>query len=119
MALVPGLPGSLTASIHAAATDVDHLDDLVGALQHKVGRVVWNQFPTGVAVTHAMHHAGPYPASTFVQHTSVGSAAIARFVRPVTFQNAPQALLPEPLRDENPHGRWRLVDGRMTRDAIG
>ena len=119
VALVPALPGSLTASIHAADADVEHLDDLVGALQRRVGRVVWNQFPTGVAVTHAMHHAGPYPASTFVQHTSVGSAAIARFVRPVTFQNAPQALLPEPLRDENPHGRWRLVDGRMTRDAIG
>jgi acyl-CoA reductase-like NAD-dependent aldehyde dehydrogenase len=118
VALVPGLPGSLTASIHAAASDVDHLDDLVGSLQHKVGRVVWNQFPTGVAVTHAMHHAGPYPASTFVQHTSVGSAAIARFVRPVTFQNAPQALLPEPLRDENPHQRWRLVDGQLTREAI-
>ena len=119
VALVPDLPGSLTASIHAADAEVDHLDDLVGALQHKVGRVVWNQFPTGVAVTHAMHHAGPYPASTFVQHTSVGSAAIARFVRPVTFQNAPQALLPEPLRDDNPHGRWRLVDGQLTQDPIG
>ena len=118
-ALVPGLPGSLTASIHATDGDVAHLDDLVGALQHKVGRVVWNQFPTGVAVTHAMHHAGPYPASTFVQHTSVGSAAIARFVRPVTFQNAPQALLPEPLRDDNPHGRWRLVAGQLTQDPIG
>ncbi len=118
-ALVPGLPGSLTASIHATEADVPHLDDLVVALQHKVGRVVWNQFPTGVAVTHAMHHAGPYPASTFVQHTSVGSAAIARFVRPVAFQNAPQALLPEPLRDENPHGRWRLVNGRLTQDSVG
>ena len=117
-ALVPDLPGSLTASIHAAGADVDHLDDLVAALQHKVGRVVWNQFPTGVAVTHAMHHAGPYPASTFVQHTSVGSAAIARFVRPVTFQNAPQALLPAPLRDDNPHGRWRLVDGQLTQEAL-
>ena len=118
VSLVPDLPGSLTASIHAAGADVDHLDDLVAALQHKVGRVVWNQFPTGVAVTHAMHHAGPYPASTFVQHTSVGSAAIARFVRPVTFQNAPQALLPAPLRDDNPHGRWRLVDGQLTREAL-
>lgn len=117
--LAAGLPGSLAASIHATEAEIDHLADLVAILQHRAGRVLWNQFPTGVAVTHAMHHAGPYPASTFVQHTSVGTAAIARFVRPVVYQNAPQALLPAPLRDENPSRRWRLVDGRLTREAIG
>jgi NADP-dependent aldehyde dehydrogenase len=118
-ALVPTLDGSLTASIHAAAADVDQLDALVDALTHRAGRVVWNQVPTGVAVTPAMHHGGPYPASTSARDTSVGTAAIARFVRPVAYQNAPQALLPEPLRDANPTSRWRLVDGAWTRAPIG
>jgi 2,5-dioxopentanoate dehydrogenase len=117
--IAAGLPGSLTASVHAVEDEVDRVADLVATLQHRVGRVLWNQFPTGVAVTHAMHHAGPYPASTFVQHTSVGTAAIARFIRPVVYQNTPQALLPEPLRDANPSRRWRLVDGHLTREAIG
>ncbi len=116
--IAAGLPGSLTASVHAVEDEIDRIDELVATLQHRVGRVLWNQYPTGVAVTPAMHHAGPYPASTFVQHTSVGTAAIARFVRPVVYQNAPQALLPQPLRDENPSRRWRLVDGHLTRDAI-
>jgi NADP-dependent aldehyde dehydrogenase len=118
-ALVSALDGSLTASIHAADGDVDHLDALVDALTHRAGRVVWNQVPTGVAVTHAMHHGGPYPASTSARDTSVGTAAIARFVRPVVYQNTPQALLPEPLRDANPTSRWRLVDGAWTRDPVG
>ena len=116
--IAAGLPGSLTASVHAVEDEIDRIVELVATLQHRVGRVLWNQYPTGVAVTHAMHHAGPYPASTFVQHTSVGTAAIARFVRPVVYQNAPQALLPQPLRDENPSRRWRLVDGHLTREAI-
>ncbi len=117
-ALVPTLDGSLTASIHGAVTDVDQLEALVDALTHRVGRVVWNQVPTGVAVSHAMHHGGPYPASTSARDTSVGSAAIARFVRPVVYQSTPQALLPEPLRDANPTSRWRLVDGAWTRAPV-
>jgi hypothetical protein len=95
------------------------LGDLVDALTHRAGRVVWNQVPTGVAVTHAMHHGGPYPASTSARDTSVGTAAIARFVRPVVYQNTPQALLPEPLRDANPTSRWRLVDGAWTQAPLG
>jgi 2,5-dioxopentanoate dehydrogenase len=118
VAIAAELPGSLTASVHAVEGDVDRVADLVATLQHRVGRVLWNQFPTGVAVTPAMHHGGPYPASTFVQHTSVGTAAIARFVRPVVYQNTPQALLPAPLRDANPSERWRLVDGHLTRDDL-
>src|SRR6056297_813235 len=118
-ALVTTLDGSLTASIHATQADVDHLGDLVDALTHRAGRVAWNQVPTGVAVTHAMHHGGPYPASTSARDTSVGTAAIARFVRPVAYQNTPQALLPEPLTDANPTSRWRLVDGAWTQAPVG
>jgi 2,5-dioxopentanoate dehydrogenase len=118
-ALAPTLDGSLTASIHATDAEVADLADLVDALTHRAGRVVWNQVPTGVAVTHAMHHGGPYPASTSARDTSVGTAAIARFVRPVVYQNAPQSLLPEPLRDANPTSRWRLVDGAWTQAPVG
>ncbi|MFP4235579.1 MAG: aldehyde dehydrogenase (NADP(+)) [Nitriliruptoraceae bacterium] len=119
VALTPTLDGSLTASIHAAEAEVDDLGDLVDALTHRAGRIVWNQVPTGVAVTPAMHHGGPYPASTSARDTSVGTAAIARFLRPVVYQNAPEALLPEPLRDANPTSRWRLVDGEWTNASVG
>ncbi len=80
-------------------------------LVEKAGRVVWNGFPTGVAVTAAQHHGGPYPATTFPAHTSVGTAAITRFLRAVAFQDAPQELLPPELRDDNPLGLLRQVDG--------
>ncbi len=117
-ALAGELDGSLTACVHAAAAEHDHLGVLLDRLSTRVGRVVLDQFPTGVSVSPAMQHGGPYPASTSAQHTSVGSAAIERFLRPVTYQNCPQPLLPAPLRDENPAGRWRLVDGQLTRDAV-
>ena len=71
------------------------------------GRVVFDGFPTGVAVTHGMHHGGPYPATSAPAHTSVGMTAIRRFLRPVAWQNAPAAVLPPELRDENPLGIWR------------
>ena len=80
-------------------------------LRRKAGRLVFNGFPTGVEVCHAMHHGGPYPATTDPRETSVGSAAILRFARPVCYQDFPQAALPEELRDENPRGIWRMVDG--------
>jgi NADP-dependent aldehyde dehydrogenase len=73
--------------------------------------VLWNQWPTGVSVTYAMQHGGPYPATTSVQTTSVGTSALQRFLRPVSYQNVPQSLLPPPLRDDNP---WRIpqrIDG--------
>jgi len=73
--------------------------------------VIWNGWPTGVAVTHAMTHGGPYPATTASLHTSVGSTAIRRFLRPVSFQSVPQSLLPRELRDGNPLGLPRRVNG--------
>jgi NADP-dependent aldehyde dehydrogenase len=81
------------------------------AAEH-AGRVLWNQWPTGVSVTHAQQHGGPYPATTAPGTTSVGTAAISRFLRPVAYQGLPQALLPDAVQDANPLGiATRLVDG--------
>ena len=115
------LPGQLTATIHGEIEDpgdVELAGRLVDALTDKVGRIVWNGFPTGVAVTHAMQHGGPYPASTDSRTTSVGPAAMRRFLRPVSFQGLPAGLLPEPLQDENPSGRLRRLDGEWSRESL-
>ena len=102
--------GQLTATIHG--TDSCHVAALVEVLARKAGRVVWNQWPTGVSVTHAQQHGGPYPATTAAGSTSVGTAAIERFLRPVAYQGFPQHLLPEALQEDNPLQVPRLVDGR-------
>jgi len=81
-------------------------------LSEKAGRILWNQWPTGVAVTYAQHHGGPYPASTASSTTSVGTAAIERFLRPVAYQGFPQHLLPTELQDENPLGVPQMINGR-------
>ncbi|HEY2042427.1 MAG TPA: aldehyde dehydrogenase (NADP(+)) [Jatrophihabitans sp.] len=96
------LPGSLTASIHAADTEVADARPLTDALEPLVGRLIMNGWPTGVAVCWAMHHGGPWPASTAAQHTSVGATAIRRWLTPVVYQDWPEALLPAELRDDNP-----------------
>jgi NADP-dependent aldehyde dehydrogenase len=97
--------GSLTATVHTGADeDSEWLRALVTVLRELAGRVLFNGWPTGVAVTPAMQHGGPFPATTNETTTSVGTAAIARFLRPVTYQDCPPALLPEPLRDDNPWG---------------
>ena len=86
--------------------------ELLTVLTQIAGRVLWNQWPTGVSVTYAQHHGGPYPATTAVTSTSVGTAAITRFLRPVAFQNLPQHLLPAELQDANPLGLPQMIDGR-------
>lgn len=113
-----GLVGHLTASVHGTPGELAAAQGLVRVLERKVGRVVFNGFPTGIEVCHAMHHGGPYPATTDVHYTSIGSASIDRFVRPVCFQDAPQPALPLELRDRNERGIWRLVDGQRTRDDV-
>ena len=105
------LHGHLTATVHGTEEDLAEYRDLVDILQTKVGRVVFNGFPTGVDVCPSMQHGGPYPATTDARTTSVGSAAIERFARPVAYQDAPEALLPNALREGNPLGILRLVDG--------
>ena len=109
--LVRGLHGNLTATLHAEASEVLGLAGLVAELREKVGRLIWNGYPTGVAVTHAMVHGGPYPATTLPLHTSVGTAAIKRFLRPVAYQSYPAELLPPELQEGNPLRIMRLVDG--------
>jgi len=105
------LEGQLTATIHGLPEELNAQRELVEILAVKAGRVVFNGFPTGVEVAHAMTHGGPYPSTSDGRSTSVGTRAIERFLRPVSFQNFPEAALPEELREANPRGLWRLVDG--------
>jgi alpha-ketoglutaric semialdehyde dehydrogenase len=112
------IPGQLTTSIWANQTDVAEFGDLFNILEEKAGRLMINNMPTGVEVTHAMLHGGPYPATTDSRSTSVGSQAIYRYTRPVCFQNFPQELLPAELQNDNPLQIWRKVDGELTKDKI-
>jgi len=114
LAVARALEGQLTAAVHAEAHEHGALGELVATLAERAGRLVFDGYPTGVAVTDAMHHGGPYPATTSPLHTSVGSTAIRRFLRPVAYQGAPRALLPPALHDENPLGIPRQVDGTWT-----
>lgn len=112
------IPGQLTATLHTATSDLNDAAAIADALTQRVGRLLWNGFPTGVEVCPAMVHGGPYPATTDARSTSVGTAAIERFVRPVCFQNAPQDLLPVELQNGNPRGIWRLLDGELSKNAV-
>jgi len=117
--LAKTLEGHLTSTLHATEDDLRQYGDLVPILEGKVGRLVLNGFPTGVEVCHAMHHGGPYPATTDVRETSVGSAAVRRFARPVCYQDFPDTALPVELRNSNSRGIWRLINGEFTRDDVG
>jgi len=112
------LPGQLTATLHAGADEQELSARVSAILVEKAGRVLYDGFPTGVAVTWAMQHGGPYPATTDPAHTSVGMTGTRRFMRPVVWQSAPAHVLPLQLRDDNPLGIWRRVDGVLTRDAV-
>ncbi|MEB0009800.1 aldehyde dehydrogenase (NADP(+)) [Pseudomonas sp. RTB3] len=112
------LHGQLTATLIAEAGDLQTHGELLSVLEQKVGRVLFNGYPTGVEVCDAMVHGGPYPATSDARGTSVGSVAIERFLRPVCYQNCPDALLPEPLKDANSLGIARLVDGNSTRQPL-
>lgn len=114
-AVARALDGQLTATVHGEASEMAAHDSLVAILERKAGRLIFNGFPTGVEVCAAMQHGGPYPATTDARSTSVGSAAIERFVRPVAYQNWPLSALPAELQDANPRGVWRLVDGVRSR----
>ena len=107
------LAGQLTATIMGDEVEATDFSNLIHVLQEKVGRLIFNGVPTGVAVCHAMQHGGPYPASTDSRFTSVGTSAIKRFARPITFQNTPQSFLPAALKDGNPLNIWRTVDGEF------
>ncbi|MEV1146823.1 aldehyde dehydrogenase (NADP(+)) [Micromonospora sp. NPDC049799] len=109
------VPGALTTGVHAErGQDTDLVRAVLDLAVARSGRVVFNGWPTGVAVTWAMHHGGPWPATTAPLHTSVGVAAARRFLRPVAWQDVPDDLLPEALREANPLGLPRRVDGVLT-----
>jgi 2,5-dioxopentanoate dehydrogenase len=116
--IASSLPGSLTATIFGSEQDLHDYADLLAILEAKAGRLVLNGYPTGVEVTYAMNHGGPYPATTDPKFTSVGTASIARFLRPVCYQNFPQAILPVELRDVNERRIWRTIDGVLTKDNL-
>lgn len=119
-AALGALPGQLTCSLHAQPdAEPEAAAALAARLSSICGRLVFDGFPTGVAVNWAMVHGGPWPATSAPQHTSVGMTAVRRFLRPVAWQDAPDALLPPELRDANPRGIWRRVDGELTRAAAG
>ena len=117
-ATVDALEGNLTSTVHAEADELEDIGELLHQLREKAGRVIWNGFPTGVAVVQAMQHGGPYPATTAPGTTSVGMNAIYRFMRPIAFQNVPDALLPDALKDGNPLGILRLVDDLYTNEPV-
>jgi len=111
------LVGNLTATIHAEAAEEQAAAAIISVLREKVGRIIWNGFPTGVEVVYAMQHGGPYPATTAPATTSVGKTAIKRFLRPVAYQDLPDALLPPALQRANPLGIWRIVDDEWTKGS--
>jgi NADP-dependent aldehyde dehydrogenase len=113
LAVARHLEGQLTATVHATAADRELAGSLLPTLERKAGRVLFNGFPTGVEVSHAMVHGGPFPATSDSRSTSVGATAIERFLRPVCYQDVPAELLPESLRDDNPLGLARMVDGTL------
>ena len=118
LAAVRSLPGSLTATVHGTDDDARAPWPVADSLRERAGRLVWNGWPTGVAVTWAMHHGGPWPATTASQHTSVGMTAIRRFLRPLAYQDVPATLLPDALQDANPLGILRRVDGVATTESF-
>lgn len=113
-----GLHGQLTATLIAEPDDLAAFAELVPVLEQKAGRLLLNGYPTGVEVCDAMVHGGPYPATSDARGTSVGTLAIDRFLRPVCYQNYPDALLPQALRNANPLGIQRLLNGCSTTQAI-
>ncbi len=114
LAVAKALEGQLTATLMATIDDINQHDSLVEAIKNICGRLIYNGVPTGVEVCLSMQHGGPFPATTDSRFTSVGADGIIRFVRPVAFQNWPNELLPDELKDENPLKLWRTINGELT-----
>jgi alpha-ketoglutaric semialdehyde dehydrogenase len=113
VAAAESIEGQLTATIHADATETEDVRRLLPVLERRVGRILYNGWPTGVEVNHSMVHGGPFPSTSDSRTTSVGTLAISRFLRPVAYQNLPDELLPAPLADANPWNEVRSIDGRI------
>ncbi len=115
---IAGLEGQLVGTIHGTEAEIKQYTSLVKTLEGRSGRLVFNGFPTGVDVCHAMVHGGPYPATSDGRSSSVGTMAIDRFCRPVAWQGFPDSELPQELQDANPLSIWRLVDGERSRESL-
>lgn len=118
MDVLKNFDGQLTGSVLGAGDDFSTFKSHIQVLQEVVGRLIFNGVPTGVEVCYSMHHGGPYPSTTDGRFTSVGVDAIKRFVRPVSFQDAPDDYLPDELKNANPLNIWRRVDGELTKKTI-
>ncbi|GHC46991.1 aldehyde dehydrogenase (NADP(+)) [Ulvibacter litoralis] len=116
--IISKLEGQLTGTILGEPSELPDYKNVIEALQNRVGRIVYNGVPTGVEVCPAMVHGGPFPATTDSRFTSVGVSSIQRWVRPFCFQDWPNALLPEELKNENPLGITRLVNSSVTSAKI-
>ncbi len=119
LTIAQGLHGHLTASVHGTEDDLREHRDLIEVLETKVGRLIFNGYPTGLEVCDAVVHGGPYPATSDGRSTSVGTRAIHRFARLICYQAFPNTALPQELQDTNPLGIWRHVDGNFTRSPVG
>ncbi|WP_046367873.1 aldehyde dehydrogenase (NADP(+)) [Flavihumibacter petaseus] len=116
-AALASLHGQLTGSLYGTDGDLQEFAPAMALLSSKVGRLIYNNVPTGVEVCHAMVHGGPFPATTDGRSTSVGADAIKRFVRPVCLQDCPATLLPAALQDSNPLNIMRKLNGQYTRES--
>lgn len=112
------IEGQLTATLMATEKDIYENEELVDSVKNICGRFILNGVPTGVEVCLAMHHGGPFPATTDSRFTSVGADGIRRFARPMAYQNWPDDLLPEELQNANPLGIWRTVNNEFTKEAV-
>lgn len=111
--IAENIEGQLTATVHADESDYDQARELLPLLELKAGRILFDGWPTGVEVCHAMVHGGPSPATSDSRTTSVGARAIERYLRPVCYQSVPKSLLPNAIADGNPENLWRRIDGRL------
>jgi NADP-dependent aldehyde dehydrogenase len=107
------MQGQLTSTVHAVESDYPQVAAILPILERKVGRIVFNGWPTGVEVNHAMVHGGPFPATSDSRTTSVGTLAIYRFQRPVSYQGFPDQLLPDAISDGNPWSLPRRMNGHL------
>lgn len=117
MQVVEHVEGQLTVTLQIEASDYTDARHLLPLLERKAGRILANGFPTGVEVCHAMVHGGPFPSTSNSMFTSVGATAIERFLRPVCYQDLPEMLLPQAVRDSNPLQLRQLVDGTLQAPA--
>ncbi len=116
--VISNLEGQLTGTIISDDNEIVEHSNIVNALQNRVGRIIFNGVPTGVEVCPSMHHGGPYPSSTDSRFTAVGVDSIKRFVRPFSYQDWPNDLLPDELKNENPLEISRLIDGKQTHNRF-